>query len=83
MKSLQSLNLVVIVALFLVGCNKESLNKDGVQKAVPSDGIALQNVIRKPLWQELNLDKVLGGTRKDPAIFGEKLDELNKKSQDE
>lgn len=40
---------------------------------------ALQNSARKPLWQESNLDKVLGVNLKDPATLAEKLEELNKK----
>lgn len=44
---------------------------------------ALQLAQRKPLWQQSNLDKVLGAgggsNVKDPATFSEKLDALNKK----
>lgn len=44
---------------------------------------ALEHDMRKPLWQQSNLDKVLGagggGSVKDPATFSEKLDALNKK----
>lgn len=40
---------------------------------------ALQHVTRKSLWQQANLDKVLGNGLKDPATFGEKLQDINNK----
>lgn len=40
---------------------------------------ALQNPARKPLWQQSNLDKVLGDGFRDPATFGEKLQDINNK----